>query len=106
MTTYNWPLGNGSKLEFTIFRLNVQWNAIGGLYIFTYPLENGHWFPLYVGQTDDFSTRIPSHERLEDAVQHGATNIHAVVVQTQQDRDRWERMLIQYLQPPMNNQLR
>jgi len=104
--TCNWPLGNGQSLEFEILSKNEGWNAVAGLYIFAYQLQNGNWAAVYVGQTDDFSLRMPNHERLNDAVKLGATHIHAKVVSSQQDRNLWESMLIRNLQPPLNQQHR
>ncbi|MCK9390117.1 MAG: hypothetical protein M0Q01_00950 [Syntrophales bacterium] len=106
MNTCAWPLGNGQTLEFTIYNPNTTtWNAVPGLYIFTY-VTQGYWKPLYIGQANDFSIRIPSHERYAEAVRNGATHIHATVVQQANNRDRWEKMLIEAHQPSMNEELR
>jgi excinuclease UvrABC nuclease subunit len=101
----NWPLGNRESLEFEVYDRNDTWNDVPGLYIFSYVAE-GYWRALYVGQAESFRARLPNHERLPEAVQRGATHIHAMVVPQQSDRDEWERMLIQNLQPPMNVQHR
>lgn len=106
METCSWPLGDGSSLEFTIYDRNEGWYKVGGLYIFSFLAANGRWTALYIGQTNDFSARLPSHERLHEAVQLGATHIHALVVPRQQNRDIWESMLIRHIQPSMNEQLR
>jgi hypothetical protein len=106
MANCNWPLGNGNTLEFTIYDRNEGWNSVGGLYIFSFMAKNGRWTALYIGQTNDFSIRLPSHERLNEAVQRGATHIHALTVPQQKNRDAWESLLIQHIQPPMNEQLR
>jgi len=106
MEKCKWPLGNGKTLEFTIHQRNVLWKAVGGLYIFSYPAANERWVALYIGQTNDFSSRLPSHERLNEAVRLGATHIHALSVPLQQNRDTWEELLIRHIQPPMNEQLR
>jgi hypothetical protein len=103
--TCKWPLGNGQLLEFTIYDSNENWRAAAGLYIFASLTKDG-WYPLYIGQADDFSSRLPNHERLEEAVRLGATHIHAVVVPHAANRDKWERMLIQNFRPPMNTRLR
>ena len=104
MNTVPWPLGNGQTLNFKHYDLNsTTWNKVAGLYIFTYD-DGQYWRPLYVGQTNDFSTRIPSHERFEEAVRNGATHIHAVVVEQQANRDRWEKLLISAHLPPLNEQ--
>ena len=101
----NWPLGNGEVLPFEVNDLNVAWKDVPGLYIFTYQTSGG-WYPLYVGQADSLRDRLLNHERLNEAIQKGATHIHALVVGQQINRDKWERMLIQNLQPPMNTQHR
>jgi hypothetical protein len=106
MATCSWPLGNGQYLSFNIYSENKNWNKVSGLYIFSYLASNGKWCPLYVGQTDDFSSRPANHERLDEAVRLGATHIHALVVPLQSDRNRFEEMLIQNLQPPMNTQMK
>jgi len=101
MSTCNWPLGNGQTLEFKIYGFNTRWNEVAGLYIFAYSHEN-YWHALYVGQTDDFSRRLACHERLDEALRKGATHIHASAVSQAANRDKWEKMLIRKLQPPMN----
>lgn len=106
MATCSWPLGNGHSLEFTIYSCEEKWNKVAGLYIFSYQASSGRWHPLYVGQTNDFSARLPSHERLATALRRGATHIHALAVPLQEDRDALESMLIRHLQPVMNEQLR
>ena len=106
MLTCNWPLGNGEVLECTIYDSSATWNRVAGLYIFAYHTDQTHWRALYVGQTDDFSSRIPSHDRWDEAVRLGATHIHALVVSQVANRDKWEKMLVQNLQPRMNVQNR
>lgn len=97
----NWPIGNNEALEFDVYPTNEGWNPVPGLYIFSYVSE-GRWIPLYVGQAENFQTRMPNHDRLDEAVRNGATHIHAKVCSQQAFRDRWEQLLIQHLQPPMN----
>jgi excinuclease UvrABC nuclease subunit len=103
--TVNWPLGNGQVLPFEVFGRNEGWNDVPGLYIFSYAAKGG-WYALYSGQAESFRTRLPKHERLNEAVRNGATHIHAMVVGQQTMRDQWERMLIKNLQPPLNVQYR
>lgn len=101
-----WPLGNGDKIEFTIYAENKNWNNVAGVYIFSHQASSGSWLALYVGQTDDFSARLPSHEKLNEAIRHGATHIHAAAIPLASNRDKVEKMLIQHLQPPLNTQLK
>jgi hypothetical protein len=105
MSICSWPLGNGQSLDCTIYEPNsTTWNKIAGLYVFAYASDETHWRALYVGQTDDFSSRIPSHEKWDSAVRLGATHIHAAVVPQAAKRDTLEKLLIAHLQPLMNEQ--
>ena len=88
-----------------VYDPNTEWNAVAGLYIFAYA-DSKSWYALYVGQTTDFSDRIPGHELWDNAVQLGATHIHALKVSQAATRDKWEKMLIQNLQPSLNTQYR
>ena len=106
MDKCTWPIGNNESLDFAIYSLSDQWNKVAGLYIFAHRTDQTHWQSLYVGQTDDFSSRIPNHEQWCSAVRLGATHIHARVVPAAAVRDTLERRLISFLQPPLNEQLR
>jgi excinuclease UvrABC nuclease subunit len=104
MNTVSWPLGNNQTLEFTSYDTKTTtWNAVAGLYIFAY-FDGQYWRALYVGQTNDFSSRIPSHERVAEAFRLGATHIHATVVPQAAKRDTLEKSLISHLQPRLNEQ--
>ena len=80
METCSWPLGNGEGIKFTIFSHKANWNYAAGLYIFAYRTDTIHWRAIYVGQTNDFSSRIPNHKRWNEAVRLGATHVHAAVI--------------------------
>jgi excinuclease UvrABC nuclease subunit len=105
---YTWQIGNGQSLTFDIYYLNtkINWRSVGGIYVFAARTMLTEWRAVYIGQTDDFSIRLPSHERRDEAMRNGATAIHAFVVQQATERDRLERLLIQYWQPQLNTQLR
>jgi hypothetical protein len=104
--TCRWPIGNDQNILFNIHDSNDHWDEVGGLYIFAYRAKDDLWHALYAGQTDDFSSRLPFHERLDEAIQLGATHIHVTDVPKAAHRDILERRLIAHLQPPMNEQLR
>ena len=90
--------------EFQILKMDdTTWNAVGGVYIFTGIRENV-WRPFYVGQTDSFKNRMPSHERWDEARILGATHVHAMSVQQAVNRDAIERDLIQSFNPLLNAQ--
>ncbi|MEW5251283.1 GIY-YIG nuclease family protein [Microbulbifer sp. 2201CG32-9] len=106
MDQYNWPLGNGKTIPFQICDPNAGWKSIAGLYIFSHKTSDGSWQAVYIGQTDDFSSRLPSHERWDEAHRNGATHIHAVSIPHQSQRDSLEDQLVRYLQPPLNTHFR
>ncbi len=93
--------------EFNRCNPNFQWNDVGGIYIFTgLNAAKNAWIAYYIGQTDSFSNRLPSHERWDEAVRKGATEIHARVEKDARKRDSMEAELIQRFQPPLNTQLK
>jgi hypothetical protein len=81
--------------------------AVGGNYVFAKQLQDGTYLPLYFGEAGDLQARIPSHERLAEAVRLGATHILAHTTQGgDAARLAEERDLIQYWNPPLNTQHR
>lgn len=102
MSTYNWV-----GLEFSVYDNNTNWNDVGGLYIFAAPNKlpgpGDPWWPLYVGRTRSFRSRIPSHEMWSAAVEWGATHIHALAEEDARERALLERLLIDELKPMLND---
>ena len=99
----NWPIGQNESLAFEVVRENRSWNEQPGIYIFAREIESLKWNALYVGQTSNFAKRLPNHERLKEAVGHGATAIHARVIRSELERDRVEQALIERLNPQLNS---
>lgn len=92
--------------EFTVYPANAEWNAVGGVYIFTGLTPQNQWRPYYMGQAESFQDRLPNHERWAEAARLGATHVHVRVVQQEATRQAVEQELIQRFQPPLNSQLR
>lgn len=89
--------------DFIVYEPNTIWNEVGGVYIFCGVNESlGQWTPLYVGQTGNFRTRIPSHEKWSQALALGATRVHARAEVLEDDRVSIERRLIREFDPPLN----
>jgi hypothetical protein len=89
--------------EFTVYvPSRTTWNDVAGIYIFCGLNSQGQWVALYIGQADSFRTRIPQHERWNEAVRLGATHIQAMVVPLVANRDRIEQALIRLYQPSLN----
>ncbi len=100
-----WRTSDGGQYEFFVYGPDANWRQVGGVYIFSYH-DGAYWRPLYVGETDDFSQRLPNHERWGDAQKAGATHIHVRVEAQEASRVDLEQKLIQGHQPPLNVLLR
>ena len=92
--------------KFIIYSMTTKWNEVGGLYIFA-GLERDlpgidQWLAYYIGQTGDFSKRVPNHENLWQAQRLGATHVHALVERVETKRVAIERELIEKYRPPLN----
>jgi excinuclease UvrABC nuclease subunit len=78
-----------------------------GNYLFAKPLGNGKVQILYIGQADDLSRRLSTHDRWEEAKRLGATQVYAHTKQGgEAARCAEEKDLIQRWNPPLNTQHR
>ncbi len=100
-----WPTSDGQMHEFGVYTIDASWKKVGGVYIFTYA-DGQRWHPLYVGETEDFSVRLPAHERWQEAVRLGATHVHARSETQRAKREDLEQRLIRDHKPPLNERLR
>ena len=73
---------NWDGYTFSVHDLSTDgWNDIPGIYIFAYVTSPNTWQAVYIGETGSLQTRLPGHERLDEAILAGATNIHAMPIQ-------------------------
>ena len=60
---------SGKKYEFAIYEIGTSFKAIGGVYTFTkqYKKSDGNFShgTIYVGETEDLSTRFDNHHKQE-----------------------------------------
>ena len=95
-----------NKYQFEIYQHDADWNAVPGLYIFAGPkrswLRTSRWGAYYIGQTEDFSSRIPSHEDWLEALRLGATRVHVRIVEKEYVRESLEKALIAKYRPRLN----
>ena len=79
MADINWPGASGKVYAYWFVRQLAaeSLKAEGGNYIFGRRLPNGNFLPIYVGETDNFRARLPSHERWKEAKKAGATHVMA-----------------------------
>jgi len=73
----NWPGQSGKGYQYTVYSLDTAFQALPGLYIYAGQAEDGSWVPIYIAQTRDLHQRLEGHVRMEDAIAHGATHLHA-----------------------------
>jgi hypothetical protein len=90
-------------------RENAAILDVGGNYAFVKKLANGNFIPIYfvADSLIALETRIPTHERFDDAVRAGATHVMAHTTPAgDAARIAEERDLIQRWNPPLNVHLR
>ncbi len=104
----DWTGLSGSKYRYWFLPgINGPFKAEGGNYTFVRPSGSGLWLPVYFGETNDFSTRLPDHERWADALRAGATHIMAHTTPAgERVRLNEETDLIKRWNPPLNAQMR
>ncbi len=102
-SSVNWPGQSGKEYAYEVYPLDTVFQALPGNYIYAGQAEDGTWVPIYIAQTRDMHQRLEGHVRLDDAVQNGATYIHAHYCQAgQAARCTEERDLILRWQPVCN----
>ena len=91
-----WFVGNIAGLQ-----------SVGGNYAFVKRLPNGKVAPLYFGETNDLSKRIPNHDMWSEAARLGATHVmgHTTPAGERARLDE-ERDLIRNYNPVLNVQHR
>jgi hypothetical protein len=104
-----WFSKSGQPVHFEVFEyLTTGWNRVGGIYIMATSRigQAGIWEPLYIGQTDNFCSRLSNHEKWGPSYHLGARHILAAVVPDVSQRTLLEAELIQQFKPPLNQQLK
>ena len=89
--------------DFDVFHsIDGAWNSVPGVYLFAGINSAGNLYPVYVGETESLAERLPNHERWQEAVREGATQIHAKVVRPEQARLDLQKALIRAYSPRLN----
>ncbi len=100
----SWPGQSGKQYQYEIFPLDTAFQALPGNYIYAKQGDDGNWIPVYIAQTRDLHQRLEGHVRLDDAVQQGATHLHAHYCSAgQAARCSEERDLVLLWQPVCND---
>ncbi|MBL0175669.1 MAG: hypothetical protein IPP94_10460 [Ignavibacteria bacterium] len=102
--SYDWPLSDTESVTFLIHDPETTWHRLPGVYIFAFQ-RGDRWCAVYVGRTDEFSTRITNREHWQAAALLGATHIHAQLEVVESVREAISGRLIEHHQPPLNASL-
>jgi hypothetical protein len=104
MTTLTLTGASGVQYQYTLYEHSkTQWHPLAGNYAFAYQDVDGKWVIVYIGETEDFSKRLPTHERWDAAKKLGCLHIIARTNSAGIDaRQAEERDLCANYQPSMN----
>ncbi len=98
-----WPGQSGKEYQYEVHPIDTAFQALPGNYIYAKQDEEGQWIPLYIAQSRDMRQHLEGHEKLQDALENGATHVHTdFSAASQAARCSEERDLILRWQPPCN----
>lgn len=105
-TSVTWQGASGAEYQYEVYPIESEFRPLPGNYLYAGQAEDGQWVPLYIAQTRDMHQRLEGHEKLQDAIERGATHIHMHYSSAgQAARCTEERDLIRYWQPACNERL-
>jgi hypothetical protein len=73
----NWPGQSGKEYPYVVYPIGTAFRPLPGNFIYARQAEDGTWIPIYIAQTRGLHQRLEGPVRVEDAIQNGATHIHA-----------------------------
>jgi hypothetical protein len=102
----NWAGESGNEYPYMVYTFEDALPCLPGNYIYAKQTEGGEWIPLYIAQTRDMHQRLEGHEKMQDAMENGATHVHVhLSTAGQATRCSEERDLIQRWKPVCNEQI-
>lgn len=93
---------SGTEYEFNIYHVGAVFKDIGGVYCFTEVDEDNRHTPIYIGITDNLSTRFNNHHKEECIEDEDATCICVYAEEDEDSRVAMEDDLIPAYDPPCN----
>ena len=76
-TAHDWPGQSGKEHHYEVYPLDTTFRPLPGNCIHAKQLADGDWSPIYIAQTRDLHQRLEGHVKLQDAIDNGATHLHA-----------------------------
>lgn len=99
----NWPGQSGKEYAYEVFPMDASFQPLPGNYIYARQTDEGQWVPIYIAQTRGLHQRLEGHVGVSDAMQNGATHLHAhYCAAGQASRCSEERDLLLRWQPVCN----
>lgn len=92
---------SGKSYTFNIYILNTDFKDRGGLYLFTKYVNSEH-DPIYLGQTQDLSSRFTNHHKEKCITKHGATHVSICRIENEKERIDAETDILGYYDFPCN----
>jgi hypothetical protein len=100
----NWTGLTGKDYAYEVYPLDASFQPLPGNYIYAKQAEDGQWIPIYIAQTRDLHQRLEGHVRTNNAIENGATHLHAhYCAAGQASRCSEERDLILRWHPACND---
>jgi len=97
---------SGKSYIFDVWHMGQEFNAVGAVYVVTQRYQNdaGNYshHVIYVGQTDDLSTRFNNHHKADCFTSHNANCICTFRDNDEDSRLDREDDLVQHYSPPCN----
>lgn len=98
-----WAGLSGKEYPYTVYPIDAPFQMVPGNFIYARQAEDGSWVPIYIAQTRNLGQRLEGHFTVQDAIQNGATHIHAHYdTAGQAARCNEERDLMQQWKPVCN----
>ncbi|MDE3067978.1 MAG: hypothetical protein KGJ60_10575 [Verrucomicrobiota bacterium] len=72
-----WPGQSGKEYQYTVYAMDTPFQSLPGNFIYAKQADDGGWIPIYIAQTRNLHQRLEGHVSMEDAIQNGATHLHA-----------------------------
>lgn len=96
---------SGRSYEFSVYPRSTSFRAVGGVYVMSKrnALNRQHSV-LYIGQTEDLSSRPLNHHRTSAFDRYGADHVNVIVVEDKARRCAIELDLIHAFDPVCNKQ--
>lgn len=99
---------SGKEYSFQVYSLGTTFKVIGGVYYIskrTVTDNKGSHEKIYIGITDDFSTRFNNHHKANCFKNHNANCISVLVENNKSKREEIERDLLCTYDCPCNEKL-